>query len=133
MRDLPIIFSPATPTCSCCYDNEPFPDPASLFVTPDRAALPGCCTPAGVGLGMRLALAPRRCPRSVPARVARSARTGPVYRGTPVRFWLEAELSDISDVDLMPSAETADAIYDRVAERLATDAYRPRSNSARGR
>ena len=27
----------------------------------------------------------------------------------------------------MPSAETADAIYDRISERLATDAYRPRA------
>ena len=50
-----------------------------------------------------------------------------VYRGTPVRYWLESELADIFDVTVRPSAETADAIYDQLAERLATDAYRPRA------
>ena len=49
------------------------------------------------------------------------------YRGTPVRYWLESELGDIFDVTVRPSAATADAIYDQLAERLATDAYRPRA------
>lgn len=51
----------------------------------------------------------------------------PVFAGTPVRFWLEAELAGIFDVALRPSAETAEAIYDQVAARLGEDAYRPRS------
>ena len=47
--------------------------------------------------------------------------------GHTVRFWLEAELADIFDVSVRPSAQTADAIYDQVADRLAKDGYRPRA------
>ena len=50
-----------------------------------------------------------------------------VFRGTPVRFWLEAELAGIFGVTERPSTETADAIYDQVAECLGQDAYRPRA------
>jgi glucuronate isomerase len=50
-----------------------------------------------------------------------------VYRGTPVRFWLESELAEIFEVSLRPSAETADEIYNQIAERLGQDAYRPRA------
>jgi glucuronate isomerase len=50
-----------------------------------------------------------------------------LYRGTPVRYWLEFELAEIFGVRLRPSAETADAIYDQVAERLPSDDYRPRA------
>ena len=54
-----------------------------------------------------------------------------LFRGTPVRFWLEAELAGIFGVTARPSKQTADAIYDQVAElpragRLpATGAVRP--------
>jgi len=50
-----------------------------------------------------------------------------VYRGTPVRYWLEAELAEIFEVSVRPSAQTADAVYDQVADRLAKDGYRPRA------
>ena len=50
-----------------------------------------------------------------------------LFRGTPVRFWLEAELAGIFGVTARPSKQTADAIYDQVAERLGQDAYRPRA------
>ncbi len=50
-----------------------------------------------------------------------------LFRGTPSRYWLESELAEIFGVAVRPSAQTADAIYDQVAERLAKDAYRPRA------
>ena len=49
------------------------------------------------------------------------------YRGTPVKFWFESELADIFDVKLMPSAETADAIYDQIAATIAKPEFRPRA------
>jgi glucuronate isomerase len=126
VRDLPIISPHGHVDPRLLLDNEPFPDPASLFVTPDHYVT-RLLHASGVGLD---ALGVGRGP--LPEEQAREVWRAlcahwAVYRGTPVRFWLEAELSDIFDVDLMPSAETADAIYDRVAERLATDAYRPRA------
>jgi hypothetical protein len=36
-----------------------------------------------------------------------------------VRYWLESELADIFGVTFVPSAQTADAIYHQISERLA--------------
>ena len=50
-----------------------------------------------------------------------------VFRGTPVKTWMEAELVELFGVERRPSVATADAIYDQVAECLAQPAYRPRA------
>ena len=44
-----------------------------------------------------------------------------LFRGTPMKFWMESELVDIFGVDVRPSAETADRIYDAIAAKLARD------------
>lgn len=49
------------------------------------------------------------------------------FRGTPVRFWMESELVDIFGVTERPSAESADRIYDQIAERIAAPDFRPRA------
>ena len=54
-----------------------------------------------------------------------------VYRGTAVRYWLECQLVELFGVAVRPSAETADAIYDRILECLGEDAFRPRALYAR--
>lgn len=48
------------------------------------------------------------------------------FRGTPMKYWFEAQMSDVFGIDVVPSAETADEIYDRIDELLATDDYRVR-------
>ena len=107
-------------------DDEPFSDPATLFVTPDHYVtrlLHADGVPLnelGVGQGSLSEDASRQVWR-------RLCERWHLYRGTPVRFWLEAELGDIFGVTARPSARSADAIYDQVAERLAQDAYRPRA------
>jgi glucuronate isomerase len=50
-----------------------------------------------------------------------------IYRGTPVRLWLETQLADIFEVRVQPSAETADRIYDQIAEQLASEEFKPRA------
>jgi glucuronate isomerase len=50
-----------------------------------------------------------------------------VFRGTPVRYWLECELAGIFGVTVRPSARTADTIYDQLVGELAKDSYRPRA------
>lgn len=51
----------------------------------------------------------------------------PDLAGTAVRSWLQAELVELFGVDVVPSAASADAIYDRVATVLAGDGFRPRA------
>lgn len=53
-----------------------------------------------------------------------------LHRGNAGSTVARAELAEIFEVTLRPAAETADAIYDQVAERLAQDAYRARCMSA---
>jgi glucuronate isomerase len=107
-------------------DDEPFSDPATLLITPDHYVTrllhaDGVALDAlGVGQGPLDDDAARQVWR-------RLCERWHVYRGTPVRFWLEAELAEIFGVTARPSAETADAIYDQIAERLRDDAYRPRA------
>ena len=50
-----------------------------------------------------------------------------VYRGTPVRYWLQAELAEIFDVSARRTAKNADAIYDQEAGRVSQHAYRRRA------
>jgi glucuronate isomerase len=126
VRALPLISPHGHVDPRVLLDDEPFPDPATLLITPDHYVTrllhaDGVQLDAlGVGQGPLSEDAAREVWR-------RLCEHWHVYRGTPVRFWLEAELAEIFDVNVRPSAETADAIYDQVAERLRQDAYRPRA------
>jgi glucuronate isomerase len=106
--------------------DEPFPDPATLFVTPDHYvtrllhADGAGLDELGVGQGALSEEASRRAWRLL-------CEHWHVFRGTPVRLWLEAELGEIFGVEQQPSAQTADAIYDQLAERLRADEFRPRA------
>ena len=126
VRDLPVISPHGHVNPRLLLDDEPFPDPAALFVTPDHYVT-RLLHADGVGLE---ALGVGQGPLSEDASREvwrRLCERWHLYRGTPVRFWLEAELAEIFGVTLRPSAETADAIYDHLAERLAQYAYRPRA------
>jgi glucuronate isomerase len=50
-----------------------------------------------------------------------------LFRGTPTGVWIQAELSELFDVSEKLNSASAQRIYDQVAERLATPAYRPRA------
>jgi glucuronate isomerase len=126
VAELPIISPHGHVDPRLLLDNQPFADPATLFVTPDHYVT-RLLHASGVPLD---ALGAGRGPLSeAEAREVwrQLCSHWDVYRGTPVRYWLEAELAGIFEVSLRPSAQTADAIYDQIAERLATDAYRPRA------
>ena len=126
VRDRPILSPHGHVDPRLLLDNQPFADPASLFVTPDHYVT-RLLHASGVPLD---ALGVGRGP--LPEAEAREVWRllcghWDAYRGTPVRFWLEAELAVSFEVSVRPSAGTADDIYDQVAGRLATDGYRPRA------
>jgi glucuronate isomerase len=126
VRELPLISPRGHVNPRLLLDDQPFPDPAILFVTPDHYVTrllhaDGADLAAlGVGQGPLSEDAARQVWRRLCAR-------RDVFRSTPVRYWLEAELAEIFGVTERPSAATADSIYDQVAERLGEDAYRPRA------
>src|SRR5690606_16618028 len=108
--------------------NEPFPDPARLFVVPDHYIFRMLYS-QGVRLedlgiatkdGTEVETDGRRIWR-------RFAERYHLFRGTPTRTWLDHAFATLFDFDVRLSAETADLYYDRIAERLAEPAYRPRA------
>ncbi|OHV45723.1 glucuronate isomerase [Pseudofrankia sp. BMG5.36] len=126
VRDLPILSPHGHVDASLLADDSPFPDPAALLVTPDHYVtrlLHASGVPLddlGVGRG-RL---PDEESRTVWRRVCAHWQ---VFRGTPVRYWLEAELAEVFGVEERPSAKNADAIYDQIAACLTRDTHRPRA------
>jgi len=132
VRDLPIISPHGHVDARVLLDDQPFLDPATLFVTPDHYvtrllhAAGFDLDALGVGRGPLSETEARDVWRLL-------CSHWHLYRGTPVRYWLESELADIFAVRLSPSADTADTIYDQVAELLAADDYRPRALYARFR
>jgi glucuronate isomerase len=126
VRDLPIISPHGHVDPRILLDDVQFSDPAALLVTPDHYvtrllhASGVDLADLGVGRGPLSESRSRQVWRHL-------CSNWHVFRGTPVRYWLESELADIFEIAVRPSARTADAIYDQVAERLAKDAYRPRA------
>jgi glucuronate isomerase len=126
VRGLPIVSPHGHVDPRLLLDDDPFPDPATLLVTPDHYVT-RLLHASGVPLD---ALGVGRGPldEATAREVWRHLCTHwEVYRGTPVRYWLESELADIFEVSVRPSARTADAVYDQIADHLKEDAYRPRA------
>lgn len=125
VADLPIISPHGHVPPQWLSQDTPFGDPTSLLITPDHyinRLLHARGVPlTDLGVGAELDEAGAR------AAFRTLCEHWPAYRGTPVRYWLEEGLAGIFGVRLRPSAETADAIYDQIAECLATPAFRPRA------
>jgi glucuronate isomerase len=106
VRDLPILSPHGHVDPRLLLHDEPFADPASLLVTPDHYVtrlLHASGVPLdalGVGRGQLAEAEAREVWRLL-------CSHWDVYRGTPVRYWLEAELAEIFEVSVRPSAQTA--------------------------
>ncbi len=112
--------------------DEPFTDPAALLVTPDHYVT-RLLHANGVGLdALGVARLDGTGARAQPREVWRALCTHwSDFRGTPSRYWLETELVQLFGVEVRPSARTADAVYDRIAEQLTMASMRPRALFAR--
>ena len=105
-----------------------FPDPAALFVTPDHYIFRML---RSQGVALETLGVPRADggpvetdPRAIWARFAQHFH---LFRGTPSRLWFEHALETVFGVTERLAPETATAIYDAIAEKLATPALRPRA------
>ena len=127
-KDLPLICMHGHVEPEVFADDLPFADPAQLLIVPDhyvfRMLASQGIEPARLGVP-RLDKGPVETDSRMIWRTF--CENWKLYRGTPSRFWLEHELVEVFGVDLVPSAETADAIYDRIAACVADPAFRPRA------
>ncbi len=128
MRELPLI-SPHGHTDPRWYaENQPFPDPAQLFVVPDHYVFRMLCSQG-------VALTDLGVPRSDGGPTEtdgrriwrRFAENYHLFRGTPSRLWLDHTFETLFGLDRRLSAETADFYYDHIANCLARPEYLPRA------
>jgi glucuronate isomerase len=125
---LPIV-SPHGHTDPRWYaDNEPFPDPATLFVKPDHYIFRMLFSQ---GVRLEELGIPRRDGGRVesdPRRIWRLfAAHWHLFRGTPTRMWLEHAFETLFGIEERLGEANADRLYDRIAEKLSTPEFRPRA------
>lgn len=126
VRDLPIVSPHGHVPATLLQDDEPFRDPAALFVTPDHYVtrilhangIP--LSDLGVARGPLTETESRQVWRLL-------CENWSLFRGTPVRYWLESELGGIFGITERPSAKNADALYDQIADCLGRPEFRPRA------
>ena len=127
-KDLPLICMHGHVEPEVFADDIPFANPAQLLIVPDhyvfRMLASQGIEPARLGV-------PRLDGDPVETDSRKIWQTfcenWKLFRGTPSRYWLEHELVEVFGVDLVPSAETADAIYDQIAACVADPQFRPRA------
>jgi glucuronate isomerase len=128
VRDLPIISPHGHTDPRWFAEDQPFPDPAQLFVTPDHYVFRML---ASQGILMESLGVPRvdGGPVETDGRTIwrRFAENFHLFRGTPSRMWIEHALSSVFGWETRLSAATADAAYDHVADCLARPEFRPRA------
>ena len=124
VRELPIISPHGHTDARWFAEDEPFSDPATLFVIPDHYIFRMLYS-QGVSLeqlriGSKALEDPRRIWRIF-------AQHYYLFRGTPTRLWLDFAFQELFGLDARLNPENADAYYDAILEKLKTPAFRPRA------
>ena len=123
---LPLVSMHGHVEAEVFADNQAFADPARLLIVPDhyvtRMLVSQGVPLTDLGVPRTDGGPTETDPRAIWRRFCSNWR---LYRGTPSRFWLEHELVSVFGVTTVPSADTADAIYDRIAEVVARPDFRP--------
>ena len=129
VAEAPIISPHGHVSAELLAANTPFPDPAALFVTPDHYVT-RLLHSSGVPLerlGLNAIAESFHAQPAAPREIWRTlCEHWHLFAGTPVRYWFEDSLARVFDLQLTPSAQHSDAVYDHLAQRLAQPGYRPR-------
>jgi glucuronate isomerase len=124
VRKLPIISPHGHTQAAWFADNEPFPDPATLFVQPDhyvfRMLYSQGISLDDLGIGEPVIEDPRKVWRIF-------AMHYYLFRGTPTRMWLDFAFQELFGLKERLSEKTADYSFDVIAEKLRTPEFLPRA------
>jgi glucuronate isomerase len=127
-KDLPLISMHGHVEPEVFAEDRAFADPAQLLIVPDhyvfRMLASQGIEPYRLGVPRRDGGPVETDPRAIWRTFCENWK---LLRGTPSRYWLEHELVEVFGVDQVPSAETADAIYDKIAACVADPGFRPRA------
>ena len=121
---LPIVSPHGHTQATWFAHNQPFPDPAKLFVQPDHYVYRMLYS-QGVSMDdLEIGALELKNPRKVWRIFAEHYY---LFRGTPTRMWLDFAFHEHFGLDKRLSAETADLYYDTIDEKLRTPEFLPRA------
>jgi glucuronate isomerase len=124
IRDLPIVSPHGHTQAAWFAHNQPFPNPAKLFVQPDHYVYRMLYS-QGVSLDdLEIGVAEMKDPRRVWRIFAEHYY---LFRGTPTRMWLDYAFEGLFGLSERLSAKTADLYYDTIDEKLSTPEFLPRA------
>jgi glucuronate isomerase len=127
VRDLPIISPHGHCDPRWFAENEPFPNPSALFITPDHYVFRMLYS-QGISLESLGVPDVDGNHSSDPREVWRIfAKHYFLFRGTPTRLWLDYAFEKQFGLQERLSPQNADAYYDLIAKALETPEYRPRA------
>ena len=124
VREMP-LFSPHGHTQAAWFaKNEPFPNPAQLFVQPDHYIYRMLYS-QGVSLEeLEIGEPEMKNPRRVWHIFASHYY---LFRGTPTRLWLDFAFQNLFGLTERLSKKTADLYFDTISEKLKTAEFLPRA------
>jgi len=121
---LPIVSPHGHTQASWFAHNEPFPNPAKLFVQPDHYVYRMLYS-QGVSMDeLEIGVPEMKDPRGVWRIFARHYF---LFRGTPTRMWLDYAFHELFGLEERLTADTADLYYDTIADKLLTPEFLPRA------
>ena len=127
-RDLPIVGPHGHVDPSLLAQDRPFPEPTALILIPDhyifRMLYSQGISLESLGIPTRDGAAVETDPRAIWQLFGEHWY---LFRGTPTGAWLDHELHEVFGVRSKLTGDTAQDIYDEIAERLATPEFRPRA------
>jgi glucuronate isomerase len=124
VRDLPIISPHGHADPRWFAEDEPFADPAQLFVVPDHYIYRMLYS-RGIPLEqLRVGSTSLEDPRRIWRIFAENYY---LFRGTPTRLWLDFAFQDLFGLEARLKPENADVYYDAIMEKLKTPGFRPRA------
>ncbi|HXT23931.1 MAG TPA: glucuronate isomerase [Candidatus Eisenbacteria bacterium] len=119
IRNLPIVSPHGHADPRWFAENEPFPNPAQLFVTPDHY-ISRMLYSQGVPLEDLYVGDDRKVWRIF-------ANYYYLFRATPTRLWLDFAFHNLFGLDKRLTPENADEYYDAITDKLKEPEFRPRA------
>ena len=122
--NFPIVSPHGHTQASWFAHNQPFPNPAKLFVQPDHYVYRMLYS-QGVSLEvLEIGVPEMKNPRHVWKIFAEHYS---LFRGTPTRMWLDYAFEETFGLSERLTAKTADFYYDTIDEKLKTPDFLPRA------
>jgi glucuronate isomerase len=124
VRALPIVSPHGHTQAGWFAANEPFPDPAQLFVQPDHYITRMLYSHAVSLDDLEIGQPERKHPRKVWRIFAKHYY---LFRGTPTRMWLDFAFQELFGLMEPLSHENADIYFDAISAKLQRPEFLPRA------